>query len=489
MVRKFEPGLGHKTVILLAVPLLFQVVFLFVTDWFTTSEEQKAEYSEKSRLITQQATLVAAKLYDALNTLNEYQRTRDTNSQERYSRETERVEQQVSSLLLLVADRAREREICDRLARHARKEIKVLNLLKTQIDKDDQITAFQIVSYILAPNNPLSRISVEIQSLTDLEDKLAEPIDVAANKRRSLRHLVTVTGILANSIVVALMAVYFHRGTLSRLAILMENTKKLAARTPLHPPDRNADEIGRLDRFFHEMAQTLREVDQMKHEFYGMISHDLRTPLTSLSGTLNLVRLDTYGQLNETGKTRIGAAENSVRRLIKLINEILDLEKITAGKMELVLEELYLDDILQDSVESVRSIAEAADITLEAAPCNYYISADGDRMTQVFVNLLSNAIKFSPAKSRINIEISADKTMVEISVIDRGRGIPEHMKEAIFDRFRQVQATDGKQGKGTGLGLAISKAIVEEHKGSISVENNPDAGCRFRIKIPRASVD
>lgn len=227
------------------------------------------------------------------------------------------------------------------------------------------------------------------------------------------------------------------------------------------------------------------EMEKLKREFVSMVSHDLRTPLTAVQGTLDLLEEDTYGALTEQGHKRVKVANESIDRLINLINDLLDVEKMEAGKMRLEAKPTSLLKILTNSVESVRTFAERHEVELELIlDEDLVVSADRDRMIQVAVNLLSNAVKFSPAGAKVSLLAEKEGQFALVRVIDRGRGIPQEHVDSLFQRFKQVKAADGARKKGTGLGLAICKAIVESHNGSISVSSEEGKGSEFRFTVP-----
>jgi PAS domain S-box-containing protein len=227
-----------------------------------------------------------------------------------------------------------------------------------------------------------------------------------------------------------------------------------------------------------------REVDRLKKEFISTVSHELRTPLTSIRGSLSLLAAGVLGELPEEAQEVVTIAERNSVRLIGLINDILDLERLESGKLEMHFDVLEMAAILEKSVESVRGLAQQQEIALEVENTETKVYADGDRLVQVMVNLLSNAVKFSPEKSAITVTAEQKDRCVEVRVKDRGRGVPAEHRELIFERFRQVEASDSRQKGGTGLGLAICKAIIEQHNGIIGVESEEGEGSTFWIQIP-----
>jgi len=229
-----------------------------------------------------------------------------------------------------------------------------------------------------------------------------------------------------------------------------------------------------------------REVERIKQEFVQMISHDLKTPLSSIQMALEMIARGTYGELIDTGKSRLEAATRNCNQLIALINDLLDIEKMQAGKLQLELESVDATVLIEQAVETVRGFAEKHDVSLEKDAEHIPVFVDRKRMIQLLVNLMSNAVKFSPAGSVVTIGSNmkpASPDRVEVYVEDHGRGIPAEQLERIFDRFAQVETADATEKGGTGLGLAICKAIVEAHNGSITATSAVGKGTRFTITL------
>jgi PAS domain S-box-containing protein len=244
-----------------------------------------------------------------------------------------------------------------------------------------------------------------------------------------------------------------------------------------------------------------KKLEKMKQEFVATVSHELRTPLTSIRGSLSLLAGGALGDLPDEARDVVLIAERNTIRLITLINDILDLERVEAGKVQLKVEEIPLAAVLERSLESVRGFAEQQGIAIAAPATEARVAGDLDRLVQVLVNLLSNAVKFSPPAGTVTVEVAERDDHAEVSVRDNGRGVPAHRREAIFERFEQVESSDARQKAclfqrfsqidgsltrtgGTGLGLAICKAMVEQHGGKIGVESQPGRGSRFWFRIP-----
>jgi PAS domain S-box-containing protein len=237
-----------------------------------------------------------------------------------------------------------------------------------------------------------------------------------------------------------------------------------------------------------------REVDRMKNEFISVVSHEMRTPLTSIKGALGLIAGGATGTLNDTAQRMIDIAASNTNRLIRLVNDTLDLERIESGLIALVRTEVDLSELLRDAVAIVRPVAEREGVQIaadEADGPGLRVMADGDRIVQTVTNLLSNAVKFSPAGSSVTLTVDGraraqGRDAVAVRVIDHGRGVPPERTNDIFVRFHQVDASDSRDKGGTGLGLAICKSIVEEHGGRIWMEATPGGGatCVFTLPLP-----
>lgn len=228
----------------------------------------------------------------------------------------------------------------------------------------------------------------------------------------------------------------------------------------------------------------LHEVERLKTQFVATVSHELRTPLTSLRGALGLLAGGVLGTLPEDARNAVLIADRSIVRLVGLVNDILDIERLENGSLSLQIGRHALADLLARSIEEVGALAADAGIHLEVEPPAAEILGDGERLVQVIVNLLSNALKFSPRGSRVWLRVREEPAWVEVQVQDQGRGIPPAHQTAIFDRFRQVEASDSAGQRGAGLGLAIAKSIVELHGGTIGVKSAKGEGSTFWFRVP-----
>ena len=238
---------------------------------------------------------------------------------------------------------------------------------------------------------------------------------------------------------------------------------------------------------FRDISQRYA-LDRLKDEFISTVSHELRTPLTSIRGALGLLSSGILGEVNDKAANLLRIALTNSDRLVRLINDILDLERIQSGREPLASRPVQLAEIVRQAIDGMQPVAEAAGVQLIHDTTQVEIAADADRLLQVLTNLLSNAVKFSPANSTVSVMLHPGVTGVTLSVIDHGRGIPANKLEAIFGRFQQVDASDSRQKGGSGLGLAICRTIVLQHSGRIWAERNPVRGSTFRVFLPYEPV-
>jgi PAS domain S-box-containing protein len=234
---------------------------------------------------------------------------------------------------------------------------------------------------------------------------------------------------------------------------------------------------------FRDITQR-HAMDSLRDEFISTVSHELRTPLTSIRGALGLLSAGALGKMNTKEANLFRIALTNSDRLARLINDILDLERIQSGREPLAFCPVQMADIVRQAIEGMAPVAMEAGVELVHDTTRVEVSGDHDRLLQVLTNLLSNAIKFSPSGAAVSVTLRLGLGGVILSVVDEGRGIPPDKLEEIFGRFHQVDASDSRQKGGTGLGLAICRSIVLQHSGRIWAEQNPLRGSAFRVFLP-----
>jgi signal transduction histidine kinase len=230
-------------------------------------------------------------------------------------------------------------------------------------------------------------------------------------------------------------------------------------------------------------------LDRMKDEFISTVSHELRTPLTSLRAALGLLSGGALNARPEKMRQMMEIAIGNTDRLVRLVNDILDLERIGSGKAELHFGQTSVDDIFKRATTKHQSAAQRGNVRFHVESNNVMVWADPDRIVQTLDNLISNAIKFSPQASTIPSEVrliahyvTPEEALIEVE--DHGRGIPADKLQQIFERFKQVDASDSRMMGGTGLGLAICRSIVQQHGGHIWATSTLGLGSTFHFTLP-----
>ncbi|HEY9719922.1 MAG TPA: HAMP domain-containing sensor histidine kinase, partial [Trichormus sp.] len=228
----------------------------------------------------------------------------------------------------------------------------------------------------------------------------------------------------------------------------------------------------------------LRAVQKLKQNFLAIVSHDLRTPLTSVGISLEILRSGKRGPLPQSVSSLVERAHRSSSRLADLVNELLELEKLEAGKLLLETANVSAADICEEAKSGLSTMAKMADVQLEGPEEDVILVADGARVEQVMINLLSNAIKFSPRHSCVTITLTIEGDHAVFRVTDEGPGVPPDQRSIIFERFCQSPTVPNLALKSTGLGLAIVKAIVEAHDGVVGLDSELGQGSTFWFKLP-----
>ncbi len=234
-----------------------------------------------------------------------------------------------------------------------------------------------------------------------------------------------------------------------------------------------------------------RQADRAKGEFVSTVSHELRTPLTSIKGSLGLIRSGAVGELPDKLRAMLDIAYSNSDRLVLLINDILDMEKIRAGKMDYLMVPIGLVSLVDEAILANKGYGDEHGVTFvrTAGDMNAMVEGDKGRLMQVLSNLMSNAAKFSPDGERVEMSVTRNGPIIRVAVKDNGPGIPDEFRKTIFEKFSQADSSDTRKKGGTGLGLSISRTIVEQHGGSIGFDSKAGEGSTFFIDLPELTVE
>lgn len=477
-----ELKLGQKAVILVALPLIFELIFVGILVGLLRQSEAETFKERHARAMVAESNSLLKNFMDGGILIHLYVSTKKDSFLQRQQEICEEIPKQFRSLKIMAADSPRTKESVERLENACRKGLELMTAAR--LLKGEDAAAMNWVG----SNDELATTTEQlISGLRGFvkEQEQAEQVD--SNAEAGARFAVMqwlLFGVITNCVLVVLIAIYFHKDIMSRLVILVENTRRLGQGKPLQGLVSGKDEIALLDSVFHDVVDALEAASKRKQELVSMVTHDLRTPLTSIRSTLTLLSEGALGELPPKAVKKIGAAESSADRLISLINDLLDIEKLEAGKMQIDLSDAVLEEIFDSSLNSVAAFAEEAGVIIECEESDFIVRADPDRIVQVLVNLLSNAVKFSPKGAVVKLcAIKANEAWVEVQVSDRGRGIADEYQSRVFERFQQVSPGDATEKKGTGLGLPICKAIVEAHGGEIGVQSKAGEGSTFFFRL------
>lgn len=483
---KFNIRLIHMGIFLVSVPLLFELGFIVALYTLYAGAEADAARTAHSKAISDSINGFIkdlAGLYHKVDGENLFHPGVDTAE---LRRGFVRLHEEVDNIGKLVSDDPRSAQTIQG-AEDALRDIEPS--FEQVLNTYDHGSPLQVQQAMRLYRRPIQRrlgvlvtsdLLVLAREHKSIEDRSPA---VQAEFRRRMK-IVLVMAVLFNVVITIALAIWFSRAIARRVAVLADNSMRLAEGKPLHQAVGGTDEIAHLDRVFHAMADALAEAERSKQEMIGMVTHDLKTPLTTVSALLEMLEDGIFGALNDQGIANLKVVSRNVTRMNGLIRDLLDIEKIKSGMLELHREDLDVKDLLEECAESVRAIANDRGIKISVACPTVEIFADNQRLQQVLINLLSNAIKFSPDNSEVALAAAIDGGCVHCTVKDQGRGIPASMHSAIFDRFRQTQASDATVKGGTGLGLAICKALVELHGGQIGVISEPGQGSTFFFNIP-----
>ncbi len=316
--------------------------------------------------------------------------------------------------------------------------------------------------------------------------------DLARQRADMVRqlHQAFFAGLVVNIVISIFLVVFLMRSLTGRLKHVMENTARIVKREPLASPEKGIDdEIAYLDQVLFSTGSHIIELDNFKRDLIGIVSHELRTPLSAIAATLEALSLGVFGELSEEAQSRLRIADEEARQLVALINDLLDLEKMDAGKFIMDKAEFNILDLVEPANEAVASLAESKNIHVvtDSFDVSLTIFADRNRIRQAVINLLANAIRLSPENETVRLSVVNTNGKIEFRIIDHGTQISDELKKKIFDRFIQVDSTDNGQFRASGLSLAITKAIVEQHGGTVGVASENGNGNVFWLEFSRVA--
>ncbi len=593
-------SLFHKALLLVAVPLVFELSLLVAIAYLWNYTEQEAHIAARSKAVIEETDKTKQDFFDASVALVAFNVKSIDLFQQRLDTLIARLPKDVADLKAHLSYNRSYMGALDLVSEDSDAALPLIHTYEQRIKDGGGLQ----ISEGLALQKKLDRIIRRLNSIIEKEKEKQKRNPHSGESSKQLLIALLVFGVSTFSIAL-LMVIVLHRSTAKRLSRLMENSMKLGQGQELSPVLEGNDEIALIDATFHDAARALNEaarreravvdnavdvicsvnaearfskvsqaseklwgrnpesligrpwtdviykddierslkwfeklktaekaheqsaelenrvlrkngtlvhmlwsshwssaenslfcvahditdrieLERLKKQFVEMISHDLRTPLNAVNSTLELLRRSAWGELTPQGMDKVEAAEENLRHSIDLINNLLDLDKMESGTMDLNLKEVAIAPIIKRCVDSVSSLAEQRSIEIFLPERNANVIVDERRISQVIINLLGNALKFSPQSSEIIIDLQDVENLVKVTITDQGGGIPESQQKLIFERFHQVPEQEQKA-QGTGLGLAICKAIVTAHGGTIGVESELGKGSTFWFLLKRAT--
>jgi signal transduction histidine kinase len=485
MQRKW--GIARKGLILISVPLAFELIFLFIIGFVLTQVQIQLDNASRSRQIVACANDIGRMLLQVSAVAGARRVISNPALAEQYEHLKDEIFGGYSFLESMVEQQHKPDDLKQLLQSH-----EVLTKTFHELDEFEAQSRPGSLSAIL--NTPRAKkISTETDAigramLVLVNSEEQEAIKgIKVRKELMLRvQLLLASGFLINALITVWLASYFWRGVASRLNCVMDNSARLASRTPLRTPLTGSDEIAQLDQVFHGAVSELRELERVKLALTAAITKRIESPLQEVSDITHAFLSEEFGALDEKTRTRLRSTATSSERLMRLLN---DLRGPSSGRdstgFELKFRNADLVSIVQTAFSTVEQLAASSAVKLVAeVDPSLKIHGDRDRLIQVVVNLLSNAIKFSPADSCVTVSARQEDDTLILKVTDQGPGIAKEFQDKIFGLYEQAHARDAAEKGGSGLGLVICRNIVRRHGGTISLQSEPGEGTTFIVCLP-----
>ncbi len=469
--------LSHKLAFLVSVPLMFEIVFVLILLGLQHQAEREVKRVATSKDIMHLTHDVVRKVYEAGNDKFVLAQV-DAPS---VIRGQNRIVKDVAALRRLAGRDPRERQAIENFCRMGAASLELIkDSRKEEVDVNPLVVhrVLRSVHAMIRESEVIDQIQADVQRTAPLEER---------QWRRFVEQWL-IFGLGASALLTYILAVFLHRNIAIRVETIIDNTELFSQEKELHPPDRGMDEIAILDNVFHDMATSVvnsaraeRQAMAEKQTVMQMIAHDIRSPLTSLQLLLNMLAAGSFGKLTEIAGKKVEAGGFELRRILLMVSNFLDKEKLDAGLLTLQPNTVSISSLIEQAVASVSALAGEKNIEIVQSATAGAIYADGDRLIQVLINLLSNAIKFSPSDSVVTIAASIQGNTAEFSVTDQGPGIADERASNLFQSFTH---SESKAGSGSGLGLYLCKEIVSRHNGEIGVQKCEPNGSVFWFRLP-----
>lgn len=330
----------------------------------------------------------------------------------------------------------------------------------------------------------LTTRSLELKKMLEQEtNALQETWKKNESRRVSLKRQILI-GVIADFIITLILLTVFLLDISRRLKVLVANAALLPKGERLPRQVSGNDELAMLDAVLHDASSELESAKEHRKSLMEMVAHDLRSPLSSAKATVELLLGSSANGSADQSREHLGRLRRNLAQLIAFVEDLLTIEKLESGKLELDLSAFKIGSLIDDCLETLAVKAKARGIKLVREGADIEVVGDQARLTQVVMNLLVNAIKHSPDGGTVRVLAVQNDDTFKLSVFDQGKGIEAADQEKLFQKF--VQAKDAKQKEGFGLGLAICKMIIDAHKGSIGLSSEAGKGAEFWFSLPNS---
>lgn len=485
----------NKGRLLITIPIVVQFIFVLLVLLSYRKAEEEALKGIHFREQTQELTTLSTLMYRCIGVLSVCGMSNQAKDLKEFDSVYQQLQRKVELLTLL--DQENPTELSQRAKKNFTRMMGDLYSARQMIEVRGPLNS-NTSSLILL----VSELKHEIgESLIIIEDLVAMRVKEGQSDLQQIERSRTliigsiVTGFAVNMLICAFLLLRYSRDFARRFNIVIDNTNRIAQGLPLHEKVDGSDELTDLDVVFHDMDLALKESQARKEQLMNMVSHDLRGPLTSVQISFELLLNKEIFQLPEKATKRLNDTDKMIKRLSRLVNDVLDFDKLKVGKLDLTLDMVPLRSILEECVTELQPILEKENIEVVIPDTDIVVIADRERVPQILLNLLSNALKFNPKNGQIVIEAtvvkddSKNSELAKISIRDQGPGVPELYRDTIFLPFEQVPDNKRPKKGSTGLGLPICKMLVDLHGGDIGVEVPESGGSIFWFTLPIAETD
>lgn len=480
--KRFSPKILHKGLALVLTPIIFESVFFYQLAQLVTSAEQLAQAEARQSTIVEHTNSLISMFVNATGSIATYILTGNQTYAAMASQSRIDVNREFDELNALIGNDPRMTALTSELKSMWDEEFKKIEAITPAVTGADIAQSFTRMHEI-RPFIKRAGIKTKVMNriLAQQRQYLTQVRDREVASREKVKEAVF-WGIFGNFILAVVLVLVFLRDITGRLAVLVENARRLPRGEELVNHVSGSDELFMLDNVLHDAAREIKQAQADRQSIIEMVAHDLRSPLMSSQVALDLLGKDAQTTLGSSSQRHVETVKRNITRLVSLVNDLLTVEKLEAGKLELDLENLDIHGLVDEALQSVSGLANQKQIVLKNAGHSQTIVADRARLIQVLVNYLANAIKFSPKNSTVTVFSSKENGLIKIGVRDEGPGMSQEEQERLFSKFYQTR--EGKRAKGFGLGLAICKLVVESHGGTVGVDSEPERGAEFWFTLP-----